>query len=67
MSTAAAVRQRARRQRLANGKILLLVEADETKLVELLVASKLIDPMVDHGRSEIERATGKLLELIADA
>jgi hypothetical protein len=43
------------------------VEADEVGLVELLAAAKLLDPMVDHGRSEIERATERLIELIAAA
>jgi hypothetical protein len=60
MSTAAD-RQRARRQRLANGKIQLTIEADEVALVEALVEARLLEPVVDHDRRAIEAATQKLL------
>jgi hypothetical protein len=66
MSTAAD-RQRLHRERSRCGKIILRLEVDEVLLTELLVAAKLLEPKVDHGRSEIERATEKLIELIGDA
>jgi hypothetical protein len=66
MSTAA-LRQQRHRRREREGKIPLCIEVDEVRLTELLVQAKLLSPLVDHGRSEIEAATEKLLELIVDA
>jgi hypothetical protein len=61
MSSAAALRQQRHRRREREGKIPLMVEVDEAKIVEVLVAAKLIDPMADHAKAEIEAAVERLL------
>jgi hypothetical protein len=52
----AAERQRRRRRRLRDGKIIVRVELDEVEAEEQLAAAGLLDPQRDHGRDEIERA-----------
>ena len=64
--TSATVRQRRRRERLANGRIQLTIEADEVALLEALHEARLLDPLVDHDRCEIERAVERLIEMIAE-
>jgi hypothetical protein len=63
MSSSAA-RVRRHRERLASGRCSVTVEIDEVEAVEVLCASKLLDPVQDHSREDIGHAIGKLIELL---
>jgi hypothetical protein len=62
--TAAAQRQARRRQRRRNGRVLLVVEADEVALIEALIAAQLLDPLQADDKAALKVATERLLQLV---
>jgi hypothetical protein len=60
-----ATRLRRFRDRKANGRVVLHVEVNLLDLTELLVAANLLQQWDDADRSKIERATARLLEVLA--
>jgi hypothetical protein len=61
----AAARMRRLRQRQAAGRITLQVELDEVQLVETLTTARLLDPLADPSRADLERAVERLIEALA--
>src|SRR5262245_38372490 len=59
-------RSRRFRERRHAGKAVLSVEVDESTLLGVLAAAKLLDPQRDHSRADISRAVEQLLELLAN-
>jgi hypothetical protein len=60
----AAARQRARRARQRDGKILLHVEADEVALTEALISGGFLDPAHVDDRDRIAAAVERLLAVV---
>ena len=63
MSSAAA-RQRAHRARQREGKIMLMIEANEVDLTEALLAGGFLDPAHAEDRARIEAATERMLAVL---
>lgn len=57
-----AERMRMHRQRIAAGRIVLPVEVDEGRLVDVLIASRLLHPSAADDRDSIRRALEGLIE-----
>ena len=64
--SSAADRMRRRRERERTGRVILMVEFDETQLTETLCQARLIDPMAETSRADLERAVERLVELVGD-
>ena len=52
------------RERQASGRITLRIELDEIQLIETLAAARLIDPMSDPSRADIEHAVELLVAVL---
>jgi hypothetical protein len=61
--SAGAQRMRLRRERAREGRCVVPVEIDEGD-IEALCTAKLLDPMVDHSRTDIGNAVKRLLRTI---
>lgn len=59
-----AARQRRRRERMRDGKIVLTVEADEVALTEALVVGGFLDPAHVDDRARIAAAVERLLGVV---